>query len=68
VRSIGGGTPVKGSHRLRQKPSVMRPPYKTRGRVGVNPAVMRLGLVVVTLIVLWIAIIAIVVVAYRALP
>jgi hypothetical protein len=55
-------------HRLGQKPCLMCPfAQKRRGLAGVNSAAVRLGLVVLSLILLWSAIIAVVVIAYRAL-
>jgi hypothetical protein len=41
--------------------------YKSRARAAVSPAAVRLGVVVLTLILLWSAIIALAVVAYEAL-
>jgi hypothetical protein len=45
----------------------MRPTNKGRGFANVNPAVVRLGILVVVLVLLWSAIIGIAVTAYQAL-
>ena len=58
VEGISSGTP---------KETPMRPTNKGRGFAKVNPAAVRLGILVLVLVLLWSAIIAIAVTAYQAL-